>query len=95
VEKNQGYCSSLGLQRWRALGSLFHFIESSTQIYTAPKIRNKYSKKWNCEASFQINICIHVSVIDLYIPTIGRAIFLYCIWGPIVVINKQHTDTWI
>jgi hypothetical protein len=39
------------------------------------------------------NFCIHISVSDLYIPTIGPPILLYCICGPIVEIYKLLTDT--
>jgi hypothetical protein len=39
-----------------------------------PKIRNKYSHKWNCAASALIHSCFSVS--DLYIPTIGLPILL-------------------
>jgi hypothetical protein len=38
------------------------------------------------------NFCIHVSVSDLYIPTIGPAILLCCICEPIVGIYKSLTD---
>jgi hypothetical protein len=38
------------------------------------------------------NFCIHVSVTDLYVPTIGPPTFLYCVCGTIVVIYKLLTD---
>ncbi len=34
------------------------------------------------------NFCIHVSVSDLYIHTIGPPILLYCVCGPIVGYNN-------
>jgi hypothetical protein len=39
------------------------------------------------------NFYIHVSVSDLYIPTIGPPILLYCVCGPIVEIYKLLPDT--
>jgi hypothetical protein len=39
------------------------------------------------------NFYIHVSVSDLYIPTIGPPIFLYCVCGLILGKYKSHTDT--
>ncbi len=37
------------------------------------------------------NFYIHVSVIYLYIPTIGLPILLYCVLGPIVI-YKSRTE---
>ncbi len=39
------------------------------------------------------NFCIHVSVSDFYIPTIGLPMLLYCVCGPIVGIYKSLTNT--
>ncbi len=41
------------------------------------------------------NFCIHVSVSDLYIPTMGPPILLYCICETIVGLYIALTDTWI
>ncbi len=38
------------------------------------------------------NFYIHVSVIYLYIPTIGLSILLYCVFGPILKIYKSRTE---
>jgi hypothetical protein len=58
-----------------------------------PKIRHKYSQKLNCAASFLVPI--HVSVRDLYIPTIGPQTQYSKIGGPIVGIYKSLTDTYM
>jgi hypothetical protein len=59
-------------------------------MHCAKKILNKYSQKWNCVASFSN---IHVSVSDLYIPTIGPQTQYSKIGGPIVGINKSLKET--
>ncbi len=41
------------------------------------------------------NFHIHVSVSDLYIPTIDRPILLQEIYGSILGIYKSLTDTWM
>ncbi len=41
---------------------------------TIPKIRNKYSQERNC-AGISLNFHIHVTVSDLYIPTIDLPIY--------------------
>ncbi len=45
--------------------------------------------------SLSPNFHIHVSVSDLYIPTIGLPILLQEIWEPIMGICKFLTDTWM
>ncbi len=55
-----------------------------------PKIRNKYAQKRNCAAT----VPIHVSVSDLYIPTIDLPILLQeILCGPIlgIIINRSQT----
>jgi hypothetical protein len=59
------------------------------------KIRNKYSQKRNC-AGLSPNFHIHVSVSDLYIPTVPPSVCLFCyrnMCGLILGINKSLTDT--
>jgi hypothetical protein len=51
------------------------FSVLSSGACTAKKIRFRYSQKRNCVASV-LNFHFHVSARDLYIPTIGPAIFL-------------------
>jgi len=63
----------------RVINTNLHCTENSKQIFPEMKLRGLLP-----------NICIHVSVNDLYIPTIGPAIFLYCICGPIVGINSSQ-----
>ncbi len=60
-------------------------------ICTASEIRNKYSQKWNCAASLP-NVCIHVSVSDLYIPTFVTQRQYSKIGGPIVGMHKSLTE---
>jgi hypothetical protein len=77
-------------------------------ITTVPLVpgctRNKCTAKTNAENLKQIfpekelrghspNFHIHVSVSDLYIPTIDLAIFLQEICGPILGIYKSLRDT--
>jgi hypothetical protein len=56
-----------------------------------PKTRNKYPQKSNCAATVP-NFHIHVSVSDLYIPTIDLPILLQEICGPILGIHKSLTQ---
>jgi hypothetical protein len=56
-----------------ALTLQMHYKENSKQIFPELKL-----------CSLVPNFYIHVSVSDLYIPTIGLPILLYCICGPIV-----------
>ncbi len=58
--------------------------------YTALKIRNKNSQKWNCTASFPISAFMYLWA--MY-PKIGPLVFLYC--GPIVGIYKLLTHEWL
>jgi hypothetical protein len=59
------------------------------------KIRNKYSRNRNC-AGLSPNFHIHVSVRDLYIPTIGLPILLQeNVWtdpGNICIIAHRHMN---
>jgi hypothetical protein len=57
-----------------------------------PKIRNKYSQKKKL-CAHSPNFHIHVSVSDLYIPTIDLPILLQEICGPILGIYKSLTNT--
>ncbi len=59
------------------------------------KIPNKYSQKLNCVAPFPISIGTHVSVSDLYIPTIGPQTQNSKVGRPIGGIYKSLTDTWM
>jgi hypothetical protein len=56
------------------------------------KIRNKYSQKKELRGHSP-NFHIHVSVSDLYIPTIDMPVLLQEICGLILGINKSVTDT--
>jgi hypothetical protein len=57
-----------------------------------PKILNKYSQERNIGASVPCNFHIHVSVRELYIPTMGLPFLLEEICGPILGIYKSLTD---
>ncbi len=57
-------------------------------------LRNKYSQKRNC-VCHSPNFHIHVSVSDLYIPTIDLPILLQEICRPILGIYNSLTDTWM
>ncbi len=59
-----------------------HCIENSKQIFPELKLRGLVPNSY-----------IHVSVSDLYIPTIGPPICCSKISGPIVGIYKSLTDT--
>jgi hypothetical protein len=41
------------------------------------------------------NFYTHVSVSDLFIPTIGPPILMYCVFGPIVGIYKSLTVSFL
>ncbi len=58
--------------------------ENSKQIFPEKELRGQYP-----------NFHIHVSVRDLYIPTIDLPILLQEICGPILGIYKSLTDTWM
>jgi hypothetical protein len=52
-------------------------VTVSSPVYTAPKIRNKYSQERNCarpQSQFPHSTCVSVS--DLYIPTIDLLLSL-------------------
>jgi hypothetical protein len=59
-----------------------HCTENSKQIFPELKLRGRVP-----------DLCIHVSVSDLYIPTIGLPVLLNCICRPIMGIYKLLTDT--
>ncbi len=56
-----------------------------------PQILNKYSQKRNCAATVPIPY-IHVSVSDLYIPTMDLPILLPEICGPILGIAHRQMN---
>jgi hypothetical protein len=59
-----------------------------------PKIGNIYYQTRNCAVTVPIsNFHIHVSVSELYIPTIDLPILVQKICGPILGIYKSLTDT--
>ncbi len=61
---------------------------------TVPKIRNKHSQKWNCEASFPIRKFMYLWAVCTFL----RSIHLFrCskIRGPMMEIYKSLTDTWM
>jgi hypothetical protein len=68
------------IQKQRAPG--LHCMENSKQIFPEMKLHGLVP-----------NFYIHVSVCDLYFPTIGPPILLYCVWGPIMGIYKSLKDT--
>jgi hypothetical protein len=65
------------------------------EIYTAKKKGRKFETKfpekeyWGLSPNFHI----HVSVSDLYIPTMSLPFLLEAICGPILEIYKSLTDT--
>ncbi len=61
-----------------------HCNENSRQIFPEMKLRGLVP-----------NFYIHVSVNDLYIPTIGPQTQYSKIGGPIVGIYESLTDTWM
>ncbi len=58
-----------------------------------PKILNKYSQKRNIGASVPIFTFMHVSVGELYIPTMGLPVLLEEICRLILGIYKSLKDT--
>ncbi len=61
---------------------------------SVPKIWNIYSQKWSCPASLQISKFMYLWLIYI----VPRSVCLLCyrrIGGPIVVIYKSLTDTWL
>jgi hypothetical protein len=58
-----------------------------------PKIENKYSQKRKELRGHSPTFHIHVSVSDLYIPTMDLPILLRVICGPILGTYKSRTDT--
>ncbi len=65
-----------------SLSCNMHCTENSKQIFSEMKLRGSIP-----------NFYIHVSVSDLFIPTIGPPILLYCTFEPIVGIYKSFKDT--
>jgi hypothetical protein len=65
-------------------GTLQRKTENSKQVFTEKELRGQ------CP-----NFHIHVSVSDLYFPTINLPILLQEICGPILGTYKLFIDTWI
>ncbi len=83
LEKNANYSGSQCEYNRSVLGTLQrHCTENSKQIFPEMKLRGPVP-----------NFHIHVSVSDLYIPTIGPSILLQKIGGLIVGVYKLFTDT--
>ncbi len=63
-------------------------------LYILPKIRSKYSQKWNCAASFPIPAFMFRWAIYIIL----RSVCLFC-WRKIgvliVVVYKSLTETWM
>ncbi len=74
--------------------SNMNFLACFILHWTKSKIRNKYSQKRKLSGHGP-NVHIHVSVSDLYIPTIDLPILLQEICGPILGIYKSLADTWM
>ncbi len=73
---------SLFVHQYCTLFSTYlHCTENSKRIFPEMKLHG-----------FILRFCIHVSVSDLCISTIGPPILLYCVCGPTVAIYKLLTD---
>jgi hypothetical protein len=63
---------------------------------TVPKIRNKYSQKWNCVASCPISKFVYLWVIySIYSPDQSAKTQYSKIGEPIVGMYKSLTETWM
>jgi hypothetical protein len=80
------FCDQIKFLENRFLGLVSIFGKHQWNGHTIPKIQNIYSQEMKLRG-LVLDFCIHVSVSDLYIPTIGLANYIGI--GPSVEVQRM------